>query len=169
MCVHVCLLALSALAVFGTAVRMYDLPEKYSSTLAFATLFSLHVIHSFMARSINLSMFQIGLFGNRYLFFGGLASFFFILIAIYIPGLNDLIGPEPIKAVDWVRVLIAIAVHVTLVELIKVIVRMFPEKANEHKGLEQFETVQDNDADERFKEIELQIAEQHQYDAEHKQ
>eukprot|EP00475_Leptophrys_vorax_P028582 TRINITY_DN4143_c0_g1_i3.p1 TRINITY_DN4143_c0_g1~~TRINITY_DN4143_c0_g1_i3.p1 ORF type:complete len:1115 (-),score=312.37 TRINITY_DN4143_c0_g1_i3:105-3449(-) len=163
---HVCLLGFCALGVFGIAVNVDHFSDTYASSLAFATLFTLHVIHSFMARSINLSIFQIGLFGNKYLFFGGLASMFFIFLAIYTPGLNDLIELEPIKAIDWLRVLVAVAVHVTLVEIIKIYVRCFPEKANEHKGLEGFENLE-NDADERFKEIQIQMTEQQEADAHH--
>jgi P-type Ca2+ transporter type 2C len=155
---HVFFLAFITLAVFGTEASYGRDDKKYAKSLAFATLFTLHLVHSLMARSVSLSIFTTGIYGNKYLFWGCCLSFFFILIAIYIPGLNDLIELVPIDAIDWLRVIAAIIVHVLLVELLKLYVRHHPDEAP--VAIVSSEEVGQNDGpDERFKEIQIQMAE----------
>jgi Ca2+-transporting ATPase len=155
---HVFFLAGITLVVFGTEASYgrSDNDQIYAKSLAFATLFTLHLVHSLMARSVSMSIFSTGVYGNKYLFWGCWVSFFFILIAIYIPGLNDLIELVPIDAIDWLRVLAAIIVHVFLVELLKLYVRRHPDEPTVATS-----AIEDgqNDADERFKEIQIQMAE----------
>jgi Ca2+-transporting ATPase len=120
---HIFFLSGITLGVFVSSIEVGNDSDEYASSLAFMTLFTLHVVHSFMARSITSSVFVSGIRGNRYLVYGAFCSLFFILLAVYTPGINDFVELKPVQASDLWIVLVAIFAHVLLVEIVKVFAR----------------------------------------------
>jgi Ca2+-transporting ATPase len=79
--------------------------QVYARTLAFATLATAEVIRAYTARSETVILSKIGVFSNRAVTLGTLASFLLIIAVVQIPGLNRVFSTTPLTLGDWLRVL----------------------------------------------------------------
>ncbi|KAJ3046137.1 P-type ATPase [Rhizophlyctis rosea] len=100
-------------------------------SLAFVTLTFMQLEQSFLSRSVELSVFRVGLFGNRILVWAFLVSVFLMLLGVYVPGLSDILELEDISGIGWGIIAICVVIHVSLVELAKVMLRAI----NRHGGV----------------------------------
>jgi Ca2+-transporting ATPase len=65
-------------------------------TMVFTVLCLTQLGHVFAIRSEKESLFKIGLFSNKYLFFAVLLTFILQLSTIYVPALNPIFKTEPL-------------------------------------------------------------------------
>jgi Ca2+-transporting ATPase len=76
-----------------------------AETMAFVTLSLAELFRAFTVRSERLSIFQIGIFSNRYLVGAVLLSFFLVLCTVFIPVLNPIFNTHALSGMEWVVVL----------------------------------------------------------------
>lgn len=110
------------LLVYNWAHTHYD--EGVAVTMAFATLGLLQITHAFNVRSNTKSLFQIGLFSNKYMLGASVISGLLLVLVIIIPGLNDWFGVQHLNGLQWWIVCGAAVSIVVLVELVKLFVRL---------------------------------------------
>ncbi|WNS46894.1 calcium-translocating P-type ATPase, SERCA-type [Paenibacillus sp. MMS20-IR301] len=116
------------LLVFYWAHTHYD--EGVAVTMAFATLGLLQITHAFNVRSNTKSLFQIGLFSNRFMLGASVISGLLLVLVIIIPGLNGWFGVQHLSGLQWGIVCGAALAIVILVELVKLVVRISGRSRN---------------------------------------
>jgi Ca2+-transporting ATPase len=90
----------------------------HARTLAFSTLVFVQLAHTVNARS-DKSIFEIGIFSNKYLVAAVLLSVALQLSVVYTPVLQPLFGTVSLKGVDWVLILVLSSVIIAFVEVKK--------------------------------------------------
>ena len=74
---------------------------KGARTVAFATLILSELFRAFAARSESVSVFKIGIFGNRFMNISVLLAIALLFAVIYIPGVNMIFGCVMLKPLAW--------------------------------------------------------------------
>ncbi len=78
------------------------LARAESQTVAVTTIILFQSIYLLNCRSLTESVFRIGLFSNRYVYFGIAATLALQLAFVYVPALNRLFHTNPLDAADWI-------------------------------------------------------------------
>lgn len=99
------LIGVVTLAVFVIVLKAHPGDLETARTLAFATLVMAQLIHVFDCRC-EFSIFERGIFGNRYLLGAVLSSVLLLLIVIYYEPLQSIFRTTPISLFGWLLVLI---------------------------------------------------------------
>lgn len=104
---------------------------EVARSVAINTVVAIQTFYLFNTRSLNLSVFKIGLLSNRWAIAGVLVMALLQILFTYAPVMNRLFQTEPIPLQSWAMIL-AVALSVfLLIELEKWIVRRFK---NGHKA-----------------------------------
>lgn len=90
-------------------------------TMAFATLILSELLRSYSARSINSTVFHIGVFSNKTLVKATAFSFFLMVVVMYVPFLERLFKLVDLGVNEWIVVLIASFIPFVLGEMQKLI------------------------------------------------
>lgn len=121
---------------FGSYVICLDVEKlslEQARSEAFAVVFIVQCAHSFMSRSIRNSLLTSGprelFFGNMWLFGGCTVSILAVVAGIYTPGFNNIFGLVPIDGRGWLKVLVAVIVHLCIVEFGKWCIRRVKPKS----------------------------------------
>ncbi|MFO8018183.1 MAG: HAD-IC family P-type ATPase [Promethearchaeia archaeon] len=90
----------------GTLITFIYGFNKYDSiikarTIAFITIALFQVFNSLNCRSRSKSIFELGVFSNKYLIGAIVVSVVFLIFAINLPILNFLLGTVPLSIEDW--------------------------------------------------------------------
>lgn len=124
--------ALMAIMVLVNYYHCYEFRNEdydYSRTLAFELLATLHLVHSFEARSLTETMFRRDVFTSNPALAGSFVlSMSFLIGGCYIPGLNDVLELKPLHGLEWGVIAINVAVHVALIESRKYIMRTVEDR-----------------------------------------
>jgi len=108
-------IAVQALAIFAAVASSFLIafthPTLFATTaadtidiartVAFATLICAELFRAFATRSEHASVFEIGLFSNRFMNISVLVSLALTLAVIYIPGVNGIFDNIPLTATAW--------------------------------------------------------------------
>lgn len=111
-----------ALAAFLIAIHIERYQLLHAQAYTWALLTSVQLVHSFHSRSNVQSIFLKNPLSNLLIIVGVLVSFAGVFGGIYIPGLNTTLDLVPLGWWDWVKVLIAIAIHFVCMETIKLVI-----------------------------------------------
>ena len=111
--------ALITLLVYYLGISVYN--EDIARTMAFVTLGLIQLMHSSNVRSKDKSLFNIGLFSNRYLIGAIVISIFFQTIVVLLPFLNSIFHVQPLTIVQWLIVIIFSIIIIPIVEIVKLI------------------------------------------------
>jgi Ca2+-transporting ATPase len=76
-----------------------------AETMAFVTLSMCELFRAFTVRSDRLSVFQIGLFSNRFMVGAVLFSMTFLLVTVVTPFLNPIFKTRPLAFTEWTAVI----------------------------------------------------------------
>lgn len=76
-----------------------------AATMAFVTLSMCELFRAFTVRSDRLSVFQIGLFSNRYMVAAVLVSLALLLVTVVTPFLNPIFNTRPLGLTEWAVVM----------------------------------------------------------------
>jgi Ca2+-transporting ATPase len=76
-----------------------------AETMAFATLSLSELLRAYTARSERYPLLKMGVFSNPYMQWAVLFSTLVVLAILYIPGLNDIFGVEPLGLTQWLEIL----------------------------------------------------------------
>ncbi|MDK2901465.1 MAG: P-type Ca2+ transporter type [Thermosediminibacterales bacterium] len=92
-----------AIAVLGIFFYALNSTENLvlARTFAFATLITSELFRAQTARSENIPLFKLGLFTNKYMFWGTLLSFVMMLIVMYIPFISNVFKTVPLTLNQW--------------------------------------------------------------------
>jgi P-type Ca2+ transporter type 2C len=77
----------------------------YAETMAFVTLSVSELLRAYTARSEYYPLLKIGVFKNKWMNYGVVASLVMILIVIYVPFLNTIFGTLPLGGQQWLLIL----------------------------------------------------------------
>eukprot|EP00762_Andalucia_godoyi_P003234 ANDGO_06651.mRNA.1 Calcium-transporting ATPase len=122
------LMAMYALLEFWLVKTVHGESLAYSRTAAFTLLTVVQIFHSFLCRSITGSVFGVfeTLFtGNPWMLAAYVTSNALLLLGIYTPHFNEILDLEPLYGAQWIEIAVAVAAHCILVEIAKLVVRLF--------------------------------------------
>jgi Ca2+-transporting ATPase len=88
--------------------RAEGVDVQTAETMAFVTLSLCELLRAFTVRSERLSIFQIGLFSNRYLLGAVLLSVALLLAVVFIPALQPIFNTHALSWTEW-QIVIALA------------------------------------------------------------
>ncbi|KJS00926.1 MAG: hypothetical protein VR65_11040 [Desulfobulbaceae bacterium BRH_c16a] len=96
-----------AAGVIGVYWYYLDLGHEYARTMAFTTLAAFQWFQALNARSSTQSIFQLGLFSNRWLCLGLSIAIILQLGTVYLELGQTLFGTVPLRFEDWLYALLA--------------------------------------------------------------
>jgi Ca2+-transporting ATPase len=99
--------------------------EEYTRSFGFVCLTTLQLLYSFSARSLSESIAHRNFLSNPWNLGGFIVAYFFIMLGVYAPGLNDALELEGIRGPEWLIIFIAVCVHTFLIEAQKFIIRRY--------------------------------------------
>lgn len=77
----------------------------YARTVAFTTLVFFQMFRILSVRSVDKTLFEIGVFGNPQLILAVISSIVLQLVAVYLPHLQPIFGTVPIVSVDLLKII----------------------------------------------------------------
>ncbi|KAJ2005499.1 hypothetical protein H4R26_001922 [Coemansia thaxteri] len=92
-------------------------------SIAFAVLTVLQLNQAFLSRSLDISLFRIGLRSNMWMVWCVLFSFVLFVLGTYVPGLNDWLELVPLGWPAWLVILAAVLLQIVFSELVKLTLR----------------------------------------------
>jgi len=109
-------------------------PDKPSQAreLAFAALTCMQLIHAFLVRS-STTVFSRDIISNKWLLGGVVLSLALLAAGIYIPGLNGVLNQYPLDWKDWLKIELAVLIHIIIVEIFKAVYRYLAVRALKKK------------------------------------
>ena len=87
-------ITVATLLAYFVGLKWYGQGEGlgHARTMAFSALIICELLRAYTSRSIDKTVFEIGVFTNKKLVFATLFSFLLMLVVIYVPVLNDAFG-----------------------------------------------------------------------------
>lgn len=130
----------TAILIQGTVIGLLCITAYYlglkwgrtieeAHTMAFFTMASAQLVHSFNARSLDESLFSMGITSNRNLVYAFLASFALQMVVIYVPFLSSIFETAPLMVFDLLVCIGLALVPLVLVEVMKAIKKAGAPKA----------------------------------------
>jgi Ca2+-transporting ATPase len=90
-------------------------------TQLLTSMILMELANAISARSLKYSVFQVGVFKNKFLWYAVLSSFFLQLIVLYTPGLNTVFGVHAPETLDWAFAILFTAITFCSLEMGKYI------------------------------------------------
>lgn len=97
--------------------------KEVLSTMVFAAIVAMQMANAFECRSNPASLFDIGPLTNRLLVSAVAVEALTLLAFIYVPPIRDLLGQQPLTALEWIPVLVTPWVFIAAEETRKALVR----------------------------------------------
>ncbi|ORX62615.1 PMCA-type calcium-translocating P-type ATPase [Hesseltinella vesiculosa] len=102
-------------------VRHMTLAQAQS--LAFTTLTTVQLLHSFLSKSIHQSIFSINVFDNVWLIVAFIISFGLMVIGIYVPGISSWLELTNVDGLSWAMICACCLAQILFVEAGKWFIR----------------------------------------------
>jgi len=115
--------AIIVLSLYSYAINHFN--TNTSITMVFLTLGLIQLFHVFNVRAMNKSIFKSHFFSNRYMFISIFISVVLQVSVVIIPGLNSVFRTVPLTLHQWIIVIISSFLIIPLVELIKILLKLF--------------------------------------------
>lgn len=112
---------LITLAAFYIGLKLYS--GDVAITMAFVTLGLIQLAHSLNVRSNDKSIFELGLFSNRFLIGAIVLSAFLQVIVVVVPFLREVFKVTSLNLEQWVIVVFASVLIIPAVEFVKLVGR----------------------------------------------
>jgi len=119
------LIGILTLTAFWVGRRIYPYSIEHAQTMAFVVLCVSQLIHSLNMRHSKKSIFQVGLFTNKYLIASILLGIFLQNIVIAVPALATIFKVYRLTLKDWCFVTLLCIVPLILNEIVKFIRRHY--------------------------------------------
>ncbi len=114
-------------AVVNLGIFSWALREEKSlieaQCLVFMTLIVIQFFKAFNFRSDRLSIFELGIFGNRWLIGAVVVSFGMTVPLLYVPFLQEVFNTYPLTVIDWAIVILSSASIFVVLEAGKLVIR----------------------------------------------
>lgn len=108
---------------FALGNKVYPDSLMHAQTMAFAVLSISQLFHSLNMRHPDKSIFQLGLFTNKYLIYSIILGILLQVIVITVPALASIFKVYPLTLRDWAFVLILSTMPLVINEIVKAIRR----------------------------------------------
>ncbi|KAI9270797.1 hypothetical protein BDA99DRAFT_502701 [Phascolomyces articulosus] len=119
------LMAALSLASYVLALYRFNYDVHHAQSMVFTNLTMIQLTHSFLSRSVHLSVIKTGIFSNRWMLFAAGVSFFFLILGVYAPGISTWLGLSFVNWESWIMILVCCTIHICLVELGKFFLRHY--------------------------------------------
>lgn len=126
-------MAVTVLGAFKYGLHAYDGDLGVARTFAFITLITTQVVCAFAAKSEHYSVFQLGLFSNKYLNAGAALSLFLLLLSVYGP-LHVIFKTVEPGLAEWLFLLILSPLPFLTTELTKLVYKLSTPKRTTTSG-----------------------------------
>jgi len=113
-------IAITSVTLAAYLIGLAFYPEA-AKTMAFVTLSFSELLRAFTARSENYPILKVGLFTNKAMNWGVLASLILLLAVVYIPFLSRIFNTVPLVWAEWQFVLPLLLVPAIAAELTKLV------------------------------------------------
>jgi Ca2+-transporting ATPase len=113
----------AVLGAFWYGLARYPGDLAGAQTVAFSALILSELFRAFTVRSERLSVFQVGLFGNRWMLWAAGSSLILLLAVIYVPFFDPIFSTVPLTVQDWLVILPFALASSVAAELLKWILR----------------------------------------------
>jgi magnesium-transporting ATPase (P-type) len=120
---------------WGTMLPKTDLLYRHAITVTQAAIVISQVFNGFAVRTERVSVFQIGLFSNRFLILAEALGVGIISCISYIPALQHLFDMAPLTLADWELLTAFGAVLFVAEELRKLVVRRLDLKKHDKSAI----------------------------------
>lgn len=90
-----------------------------AQTIAFAVIGSINLTYIFAYKDLRRSVFKMNLFDNKFLIAAVTYGFILLLLGIYHPALNKVLGTTPLTLSHWLYPLLASIITILWVEIVK--------------------------------------------------
>ncbi len=117
------LIGFLTLIAFALGNKVYPDSLMHAQTMAFAVLSISQLLHSLNMRHPDKSIFQLGLFTNKYLIYSIILGILLQVIVITVPALASIFKVYPLTLRDWAFVLILSTMPLVINEIVKAIRR----------------------------------------------
>jgi Ca2+-transporting ATPase len=114
---------ITAVTLTGFFLGMQQGGIDEARSVAFTVLSFSELIRAYTARSELYSVFQIGVFSNKYMQYAVFASLVLLLAVIYIPFLNPIFETQPLSWLDWAEIIPLMLVPSIAAEVTKFFLR----------------------------------------------
>jgi Ca2+-transporting ATPase len=115
------------LSEYGYSLGSKDIPENvltYARTMAFVVLAASQLFYSLTMRNSSKSIFQVGLFSNKYLVGAIIIGFILQLGVISVPVFASAFKVQMLSGRDWVLVILFALIPLAVNEIVKLFVRL---------------------------------------------
>jgi magnesium-transporting ATPase (P-type) len=102
-------------------------------TVAVNAIIMIEVLYLLNCRSLTKSMFQIGVFSNKWIILGITLMLLLQLAYTYLPAMNTVFQSAPIEIDSWLRIFALAAIAYSIIEFDKWIRMAFSKKKNPAK------------------------------------
>ncbi|KAI9305238.1 hypothetical protein BJ944DRAFT_239839 [Cunninghamella echinulata] len=118
-------LTIASLTIATYCISLFYLKHSLEDarSVAFATITMMQLSNSFTARSVQASMFTMGITGNKWLIGAFFVSFGFMLLGLYSPGISHWLELTAVDGPSWVMVIICVIIMFSLIEFEKMLIR----------------------------------------------
>lgn len=96
-----------------------SLPE--ARTIAVNTIVMIELFYLFNCRSLTKSMFQIGMFSNKFIWIGVAVMICIQILFTYLPIMNDVFDSHPISIMSWLKIIGIAAITYVIIEIVKLV------------------------------------------------
>lgn len=115
-------ISIAILGAYIWGMKVYGTENlTYARTITFTTLITAELLRAYSSRSLNHSIFEIGVFSNKTMVKSTLLAFALLLVVIYIPVLQPIFDTYAIGLKDWSMILVFAVLPLIVGELYKVI------------------------------------------------
>lgn len=115
-------MTVATLGIFNYTLRTSGNVE-HARNLAFVTLITSELLRAYTSRSEEYSIFEIGLFSNKYMVCGTILSFLLVLLVVYIPSLRLVFETEYVTLSQWIRIVAFAIIPSIAAEITKLMTR----------------------------------------------
>jgi len=112
-------LGLSSFAIFWFEFSYLGNALEYAQTSTFAFMAVAQLMHIFNVRKRAKFGLDKSLFDNKILIGALVLSVVLLLVAVYVPFMNTILGTVPLNGIDWLYIVVLGAVATTVVHLLK--------------------------------------------------
>ena len=129
------ILLAGTMGIFLWELNVNQVDLQLASTVAFATLITFELFHTFNARSLHTSVFNKNFLKNKAVFVSIFISFTLMLLAIYTQIGQNIFETQPLTIQHWITIIAIGSIIVLFTELTKLSTKVEFEEQNSLRGL----------------------------------
>ncbi|KAI8148387.1 hypothetical protein BJV82DRAFT_647838 [Fennellomyces sp. T-0311] len=119
------MMSVLALGSYVLALYRFNYEVHHAQSMVFTNLTMIQLIHSFLSRSVHLSIIKTGVISNRWMVLAAGVSFFFLILGVYAPGISTWLELSFVSWQSWIMILVCCTIQIGFVELEKFALRYY--------------------------------------------